>query len=98
MNKTIYSIIKTEVYDGDTIEPKNWCFSSLEKAFEFYKKLIKDTDKDIPSDWVCDGDFDENKMETGCWERYEDGYYEENNVCVILEEVSLDLDYDGNLN
>lgn len=107
-SKIIYSIIMTQVFDGETFKPMNWCFSTKEKAFEFYKKLVKSTDKEISdgmktSDWEYDSNnFEDEKMGTANWERYEEGYYPTNNVHISLDAVNLDWDYDehygGNLN
>jgi hypothetical protein len=98
-SKIIYSIIMTQVYDGEVLEPTQWVFDNKKQAWDFYQELVKDSDEDISkgrktSDWVYDSmNSEDEKDGHAFWARYEDYSYPTDHIQITLDPLALNPSY-----
>lgn len=98
-SKIIYSIIMTQVYDGEVLEPTQWVFDNKKQAWDFYQELVKDSDDDISkgrrtSDWVYDSMNHEDENDGHAfWARYEDYNYPTDHIQITLDPLVLNPSY-----
>lgn len=100
MEKTIlFTITLTQAYDTETFEPKVWVFDEKDKAFEFYKFLVKKEDENLSNnrychDWVYSEDnFEDYNNAEALFERYSEYSYSLNHFRVDLTTTELNPTY-----